>query len=287
METVLFTALPRTVGSTAAVLLLSGLVVGASGTPSQAGVALCDGQVPTITGTEGPERLNGTDGPDVIAALGGHDVVIGMGGGDVICGGDGDDEIYGWTGDDRFFGGAGRDFIASDEGDDLLVGGGDHDTLKSGDDDDVLRGGGGEDWLEGDTGSDLMVGGSDRDLAVYSRTHRGLVVDLRPGGGADDGNASDGLEGFRDELRGLEDVYGTPGRDMLTGNSKANTLLGEGGRDRILGGRGKDFIDVADFTGDPTVPAPDKVDCGPDRDTVRVNKGADRARNCEVTAPQE
>ena len=226
-------------------------------------------------------------GPAVPVAVGTHDVVIGMGGGDMICGGDGEDEIYSYTGADRLFGGTGSDFIASGEGDDLLEGGGGNDSLVSAEGRDELRGGSGLDWLEGGIGGDLMAGGAGVDEVVYARTHDRVVVDLRRGFGANNGNATDGREGSRDALRSLEVVYGSPARDTLRGNGRANVLIAGGGRDSVFGGRGNDLIDVADFSADPSIETADRADCGQGRDTVLLNRGIDRPTNCEVKAVDE
>ncbi|WP_183061672.1 choice-of-anchor U domain-containing protein [Motilibacter peucedani] len=82
----------------------------------------CDGQVATIVGTEGNDRITGTAGDDVIVALGGKDKVQGGDGNDVVCGGAGDDTIHGGAGDDHLFGGDGHDSLHGGPGADLLDG---------------------------------------------------------------------------------------------------------------------------------------------------------------------
>ena len=69
----------------------------------------CNGQVPTIFGTPGNDRIYGTDGPDVIVGITGNDWVSGQDGDDMICGDDGDDIIFGGLGDDWTSGGTGDD----------------------------------------------------------------------------------------------------------------------------------------------------------------------------------
>jgi uncharacterized protein len=93
---------------------------------------LCQGRVPTIVGTEGPDVLTGTNGPDVIVGLGGNDVIRGGNGQDVICGGLGDDTIAGDNGDDVLLGGFGNDRISGGNGNDRLVGGPGNDILDQG-----------------------------------------------------------------------------------------------------------------------------------------------------------
>jgi peptidoglycan hydrolase-like protein with peptidoglycan-binding domain len=106
---------------------------------------MCQGEVATIVGTDGPDVLAGTEGRDVIAALGGDDRITGLGGNDLICAGPGNDAVWGGAGDDRVFG---------EEGDDFLYGG-------SGDD--RLFGSVGDDPIEGGLGSDEIVGGAGND----------------------------------------------------------------------------------------------------------------------------
>ena len=133
---------------------------------------LCDGRVPTITGTNGNDRLTGTNGPDVILGLGGNDVIRGLDGDDVICGGAGNDVLSGGDDDDRLFGEGGNDVLAGGEdddtlnggdGNDALFGGGGDDTLNGGSGNDVLFGDAGKDGLKGSSGNDSLVGGADRD----------------------------------------------------------------------------------------------------------------------------
>ena len=71
----------------------------------------CHGQVATIVGTPGRDRLTGTPGDDVIWAGGGHDSVDGRGGADVVCGG---------TGADLVTDGRGLDVVDLGEGDDTV-----------------------------------------------------------------------------------------------------------------------------------------------------------------------
>ena len=83
----------------------------------------CGGLAPTITGTQGRDRLTGTDGPDVIVGLGGNDDIKGLSGNDVICGGPGDDSGRGDAGNDRLFGDSGADALRGGASDDALDGG--------------------------------------------------------------------------------------------------------------------------------------------------------------------
>jgi sugar lactone lactonase YvrE len=76
----------------------------------------CGGQLATIVGSPGPDRLHGSRFADVIVGLGGGDVIRGLGSGDRICGGSGPDRIDGGKGGDWINGGGGRDNCSVDNG---------------------------------------------------------------------------------------------------------------------------------------------------------------------------
>jgi uncharacterized protein len=92
----------------------------------------CQGLVPTLVGTNGPDVLVGTAGPDVIMGLGGNDLISGGKGEDVVCGGAGDDRLAGDDGEDVLSGGFGNDLLEGGAGDDTLIGGPDSDVLTQG-----------------------------------------------------------------------------------------------------------------------------------------------------------
>jgi uncharacterized repeat protein (TIGR01451 family) len=93
---------------------------------------LCNGLVPTIVGTPGPDTITGTSRVDVIHGLGGNDIIQGRGGNDVICGGEGADTLRGNDGRDQLFGENGDDTLKGNAGRDALDGGGDIDTCEGG-----------------------------------------------------------------------------------------------------------------------------------------------------------
>lgn len=125
----------------------------------------CNGHIPTIVGSDGPDLIKGTPGPDVIAGLGGNDRIFGFGGDDIICGGDGNDKILGGDGNDQLFGEGGDDMIAGNAGDDTLNGGTGNDSLS---------GGVGDDKLDGGDGTDTCNGGLGTDTAVTCETVKGI-----------------------------------------------------------------------------------------------------------------
>jgi Ca2+-binding RTX toxin-like protein len=124
------------------------------------GEPLCNGLVPTIGGTDGPDVIVGTPGPDVIVGLEGDDVIYGKGGDDVICGGPGNDTLIGGGGNDKLFGGPGDDILRGGSGDDELFGGAGDDHLSGGTGNDHLDGGPGNDTCSGGPGSNDSATGS-------------------------------------------------------------------------------------------------------------------------------
>ena len=167
---------------------------------------------------------------------------------DVICGNEKDNTIDGLEGDDTIKGGPGND---------TLIGG-------AGNFRDTLEGEAGNDTLRGDEGIDLLDGGADTDTVDYCKEYYGnaspstitptpscttptdetvssfngqsVEVDLSNEYAVD-------TYGDRDELVDIENVKGTPGDDMITGDGGANKLEGFAGNDTINGGGGNDIID--------------------------------------------
>lgn len=76
----------------------------------------CGGELATLVGTTGKDKIKGTGKRDVIAGLGGADVLKGVGGGDVICGGGGKDKLLGGAEKDALYGGKGADKCAGGAG---------------------------------------------------------------------------------------------------------------------------------------------------------------------------
>ena len=120
---------------------------------------ICNGEQPTIVGTEGPDVINGTEGPDVIHGLGGVDLIRGLGGDDVICGGDGSDVIGAGSGNDIILGENGHDVIWGGPGNDVLRGGDGNDSIFGGPGNDEVWGNFGNDSLYGKSGADKLFGG--------------------------------------------------------------------------------------------------------------------------------
>jgi Ca2+-binding RTX toxin-like protein len=172
-----------------------------------------------------------------LAAIGGVRLAGGPGD-DTIRGGPEDDLIEAGFGADRLYGGGGADgLIGSVPGPTFLYGG------KGGD---LLAAGGG-------CAGGALVGGPGRDDASFAETqaHPGLLyvsfprheawIDAVPGCHPVRLAASD------------EDMEGSFDDDVLIGNGRRNSILGQPGADRIYGGGGEDVLDARDGVRDVVV----------------------------------
>ena len=201
-------------------------------------------------GTPEDDRITGDQGQDQLRGAGGDDHLSGGSGPDALYGDQGDDRIFGDSGDDVVRGGRGEDTIHGGTGIDVLFGDRDNDDLTGGEGDDVLFGGLGDDTFHGDAGRDIIDGGPGTDTVDYGDSPVGglpgdydLVVSLISPDSEQGGHA----EG--DILLNVENVLGSPGDDLIVGNSaQVNYLDGRGGDDRLVlphggtmvGGAGED-----------------------------------------------
>jgi len=173
---------------------------------------------------------------------------------------------------DAVTGTAGDDTLAGTAGDDILSGLAGNDRLD---------GAAGNDTLDGGPGTDDMAGGTGRDAAVHPAAG-GVAVTL-------DDLANDGAAGEQDNVQAdIEDVFGSPGNDVLEGSASANTMDGGagddridglGGRDALFGGDGADRITSRDGL-------EDQLDCGTGEDIVFVDT-EDVLTGCEIVDREE
>jgi VCBS repeat-containing protein len=118
------------------------------------------------------------------------------------------------------------------------------------------KGGIGNDIFVGNTANNLLDGGAGSDTVIFTNV-TGVNVTLN------DTNADVIVnhDGETDTLRSIENIQGTIGNDILTGNSLNNTLSGgAGGSDYLSGGGGDDRLIGGGFTTTTTFSAPSQPD---------------------------
>ena len=162
------------------------------------------------------ETIDGSFGPDNITGTTGTQTLNGAGGVDTLRGGADADNLNGGAENDALFGDGGADVLRGDAG---------NDGLHGGTEDDNLDGGIGQDVMNGDAGTGDMV--------TYETRSTPITADI--GGAGDDGDATDGAPGSRDNVQ--NDV------EILRGGSQADTLRGDGSANRLEGGSGNDTLD--------------------------------------------
>ena len=139
-------------------------------------------------------------------------------------------------------------------GDVNLVGGAGNDTLLGGSGDDTLNGGAGNDSLVGGEGADTYIFDEEADgsdTIVENPENSGDTLDFS---GATDGVEVDisdtspqtvipgKLDVTISDATGIENIFGSPFDDELTGNDSDNEIHGSGGADSLLGGGGDDLL---------------------------------------------
>ena len=161
--------------------------------------------------------------------------VEGSGNDDALSGGKGKNSLWGLAGDDT---------LKGDRGDDKLYGGAGADDLDGGD---------GKDVLEGGPGADELTGGDDADTASYAGSAAAVTVRLHASqamGGDAEGDTwgdtvtkeytlqdEDGEDvDYKETVPDIVSLTGSAHNDILAGDSRANTLMGMGGDDRLFGG---------------------------------------------------
>jgi Ca2+-binding RTX toxin-like protein len=171
-------------------------------------------------------------------------VIIGTKHADHITGTNRNDRIMSLAGRDRLSGGRGNDCVEAGSGNDQIDGSNDNDREYGQAGKDIISGAGGKDRLYGGAGNDKLSGGSGNDYLS--------------GGAA------------RDKLSG--DL----GADNLVGGAGNDYINTDNGKDRVAAGAGNDAVNAS------TAGRPARVNCGPGRDTVRMNHNEmKRTKGCE------
>jgi Ca2+-binding RTX toxin-like protein len=217
----------------------------------------------------GGDRFIAT-GTQPVSVLGGDgdDTLIGGDGADVLSGGAGDDVLQGGLGGDGLVGGAGTNTVSYEDrvagenvgasltsgfggqlgesevdgltdianlvggaGDDVLTGNALANTLIGGSGDDTLAGLAGNDRLLPGAGAGSTDGGADVDTVSFEDAPvviGGVSVTARLAAPAS-ANVSGSVHG----LANVENITGSPGDDVLTGDTTANVLNGGAGTDTV------------------------------------------------------
>ena len=152
------------------------------------------------------------------------------------------------SGIENVIGTQGDDTIIGDGGSNVLTGGGGADVINGGAGDDVINGGGGNDTTNGGAGDDRFVygldfsldsnvdGGADSDTIDFSAWNvDGFELSIT------DGYSFDGSVVLMAWVN-MENIDGSQGVDLLTGDGGVNILNGNDGDDDLFGGAGNDIL---------------------------------------------
>ena len=215
----------------------------------------------TVYGMAGNDMINALGGDDQIYGGAGSDTLYGGGGNDLVDGGSGADKMYGGTGNDTYVvdnksdvaseaGGDGIDTVVSwitfsladtkhaiGDIENLTLAGAGNINATGNNLDNVLVGSSGANVLTGGWGADTLDGGDGVDTASYATSGLGVTVSLALGIGI-------GGEAQGDRLINIEN---------LTGSKYDDTLAGDGGNNKLVGGSGFDTVSYASATSGVTV----------------------------------
>jgi hypothetical protein len=165
-------------------------------------------------------------------------------------------EAHGGPGNDTLYGGRYHDQLFGDDGNDSLYGGDGNDHLEGGRDTDALYGGAGDDTY--DFGNTYLGGGSLGYDTIYESSNSGTDalnfyygnmngwmnrgVNLNLGTTASQ-VVNEFLTLKLSDAAGVENVFGTPYKDVIRGNALANYICGGDGNDTLYGMAGNDTLD--------------------------------------------
>ena len=228
-----------------------------------------------LLGGAGNDSLSGGDGADTLSGGSGNDKLLGGAGNDSLSGGDGKDTLSGGTGDDKLLGGAGNDSLSGGDGKDTLSGGSGNDKLIGGKGNDLFIFSGGKDTITDYTaGEDTISISSSLGDGTYKVSGKNIILTY-------DSNTLTVTNGLDKELTITNAVTGTYTKNgifnkdntsvtlpaalktfkatnyadlvtingssatvstNITGNSKANYIIGGIGNDKLFGGAGNDSL---------------------------------------------
>ena len=201
-------------------------------------------------------KVTGSAGNDLLTGGEGNSTLVGGEGNDTLTGKTGNDKLYGQNGNDSLIGGDGKDTLSGGEGNDTLTGGKGKDLfIYSGGKDVITDYAAGDRISIGAAISKSSVKGSDATFTINSDT-----LTVKNGKGKElsfieaDGTARTiigGAQLFTNSSSakvtlssGIEvgDASERTKVIKLTGNAKANTILGGSGNDSLYGKNGDDYL---------------------------------------------
>ena len=274
-------------------------------------ISVKEEQVPAdIEGSAVANKIVGTDRGESIMGGGGHDTIDGKGGDDEIDGGAGSDLITGGAGADKISGGDGTDtvsYMMSPAGVSInlragTAAGGDAAGDELGEDienvigsmyddelmgsrgvgskaDNKLWGEGGDDMLSGDRGEDTLDGGMGDDMLDGGDAEGdmwGEMVTVEYD--LSDPDEPTEMVDYEETVPDIENLTGSGHDDILAGDSRANTIKGGGGNDKLYGGPGGGDDVLYGGAGMDSLYGghdDDTLDGGPGNDTLHGGAGAD------------
>ena len=205
--------------------------------------------VESVVATAGNDQLGGDSQANSLSGEGGDDVISGGTGSDQLLGGEGDDQLrfddllevgvtlslitntasYAVDGSVDSF--SGFETYATTLQDDIIL-----TSIEA----DSVEGLDGDDSFISSSGSDTLHGGAGQDTVDYSDNDDIDHIEAR----LDEGNTItiDVIGGDDDEVTSIESVIGSPGDDLLYGDTQDNTLEGAAGNDVLDGGAGDDHL---------------------------------------------
>ena len=240
-----------------------------------------DSRVNVLMGLGGNDKLYGGPGGgnDIMHGGPGNDMLFGGKGDDRLFGNDGDDMLNGGPGADRFEGGDGDDMIYADKDDTIIRGGEGTDTVSyarledsPGDinlgpdvenavgsqDDDNITGNMENNIIEGGEGGDTMNGNGGVDTLSYVNSDdrvRVTLLEVDTTASTFSATTTNWIDGSRGHASGdkvfsadlasqtFMNIIGSDHDDDLTGDGRANMLMGGPGEDSLTGKLGSDTIE--------------------------------------------
>jgi Ca2+-binding RTX toxin-like protein len=248
------------------------------------------GQVSFTVGGSPAGTFPVSGAPDsvVVAGLGGSDTLSATSFPEttsvVLLGGEDDDDLSSGDTEDADIDGAGDDVVSAGAGDDALPNNGGADDLDAGAGEDLFIDNA---ICEGDQ----LDGGPDRDNANWANFGSAISIDMaaHSAGLVGSGGQPSCPSGTLTTLTGIEDIEGTSLADTMVGDGGDNQLLGRPGADTFHAAGGNDSI-LAN-SGTPGTDADATIDCGTGFDTAQIDRpanGPDPApTGCEVVEERD